>query len=451
MRPILTPAEMAEIDAAAAEPVEVLIERAGAAVARAALRETGGAYGRHVIVVAGKGNNGADGRAAARRLRQRGVRVDVIDAADAPVLLPACDLVIDAAYGTGFHGDYRAPEPSGARVLAVDIPSGVDGLTGAINGTVMRAARTVTFAALKPGLVLEPGQSASGVVEVVDIGLDVSVARAAEVERDDVAGWLLPRPVDAHKWQSAVLVVAGSPGMTGAAALVAGGAQRAGAGMVRVAAPGGAADSRLPVEAVSVAVPASDWAAEVLGQTERFRALVVGPGLGVGDATTTAVRELVRGAAIPAVVDADALTALGTDAPAILRERRAPTVITPHDGEFARLTGSAPAPDRFESARSLAQSTGAVVVLKGATPLIANPDGTVHAVTTGDQRLATAGTGDVLSGITGALLARGIPAFEAASAAVWLFGRAAEHGHPHGFVSSDLLRTLPAARDEVEP
>ena len=176
MIPVLTPAEMAAVDAAAPEPVEVLIERAGAAVAREALRLLGGAYGRRVVVLAGKGNNGADGRSAARRLERRGVRVEVIDALGAPARLPGADLVVDAAYGTGFRGAYDAPEAGGTPVLAVDIPSGVDGTTGEAAGLVLAATRTVTFAALKPGLLFDPGRSLSGDVVVADIGLDVRCA-----------------------------------------------------------------------------------------------------------------------------------------------------------------------------------------------------------------------------------------------------------------------------------
>ncbi len=176
MRVVVTPEQMGAIDAAAPEPVEVLIGRAGAAVARHAVAMLGGCYGRRVVVVAGKGNNGNDGRDAARRLELRGVRVRVIDAADAPARLPAADLVIDAAYGTGFHGSYEPPDPGGAPVLAVDIPSGVDGLTGAVAGGAVRADRTVTFAALKPGLLFHPGRALAGEVVVADIGLDVSPA-----------------------------------------------------------------------------------------------------------------------------------------------------------------------------------------------------------------------------------------------------------------------------------
>ena len=173
MIPIVTPEEMGEIDRAAPEPVEVLIARAAAAVAREAVDLMGGTYGRRVVVVAGKGNNGNDGRVAAAALRRRGVVVHEFDAGSAPEVLPPSDLVIDAAYGTGFHGDYVAPDPGGAPVLAVDIPSGLDGRTGVASGRVPRAVRTVTFAALKPGLLLGDGPAHCGEVVVADIGLDV--------------------------------------------------------------------------------------------------------------------------------------------------------------------------------------------------------------------------------------------------------------------------------------
>ena len=208
MIPIVTPVEMAAIDAAAPEPVEVLIGRAGAAVARVAIEMLGGTYGRRVVVLAGNGN---DGRDAARRLRRRGVRVIEVDAHGAPSMLPSADLVIDAAFGTGFRGDWSAPESS-APVLAVDIPSGVDGLTGSESERVLRAERTVTFAALKPGLLLPPGSELTGEIEVADIGLDTSTATASLLTDDDVAAIVPDRLAEAHKWKAAVWVAAGSPG-----------------------------------------------------------------------------------------------------------------------------------------------------------------------------------------------------------------------------------------------
>ncbi|MGH9249058.1 MAG: bifunctional ADP-dependent NAD(P)H-hydrate dehydratase/NAD(P)H-hydrate epimerase, partial [Acidimicrobiales bacterium] len=375
MLPVLTPDEMAAVDAAAPEPVEVLVGRAGAALAREAVALLGGTYGRRVVVVAGKGNNGNDGREAARRLARRGVRVEVIAAPDAPPELPASDLVIDAAYGTGFRGEYVAPDPAGAPVLAVDIPSGVDGLTGQAAGRPVAAARTVTFAALKPGLLFHPGRALAGEVTVADIGLDVSGAEVGVVEGTDVAGWVPPRPPDAHKWRAAVMVAAGSPGMTGAAHLAARAAYRAGAGMVRVATPGLESDPALPTEAVGIGVPAAGWDAVVIEQLARIGALVLGPGLGRGAPAVAAIHHLVGTAPVPLVVDGDGLSALGTQAAEIIARRGgdAATVLTPHDGEFARLAGDPPGPDRIAAARGLAEAVGAIVLLKGPTTTVAHP------------------------------------------------------------------------------
>ena len=443
MIPILTPDEMAAVDAAATDPVTVLIERAGAAVAHHALDLLGGAYGRRVVVLAGKGNNGADGRSAAARLRRRGVRVQEIDAAAAPAELPPTDLVVDAAYGTGFRGEHLAPDPAGAPVLAVDIPSGIDGCTGEERGRAMPAVRTVTFAALKPGLVLEPGRSRAGQVVVADIGLDVGRATAAVVEAADVQGWLPSRAPDAHKWRTGVLVIAGSPGMTGAGHLAAAAAQRAGAGMVRLASPGVVDDAARPMEAVGLGLPAAGWAEGVLEVVERFHALVIGPGLGTAPTTQVAIRDLLAGSDLPTVIDGDALTALGGDAERLLAARATLAVLTPHDGEFERLAGDRPAADRLAAARDLAARTRTVVLLKGPTTVIAAPDGTVRVVSDGDARLATAGTGDVLSGLVGALLARGVPPLEAAAGGSWLHAHAALAGPADGLVASDLVDALP--------
>ncbi len=450
MLPVLTPAEMGAVDADSPEPVEVLIGRAAAAVARQALDLLGGAYGRRVVVVAGKGNNGNDGREAARLLRRRGVRAAVIPVAEVPDTLPESDLVIDAAFGTGFHGEYRPPDAAGAPVLAVDIPSGVDGLTGSAPGGAVQAVRTVTFAALKPGLLFHPGRALAGDVVLYDIGLDVSRARAGAVERTDVAAWVPPRPADAHKWRAAVVVAAGSPGMRGAAHLAARAAQRAGAGMVRVLSPGVDQDPGLPTEAVGIAAPSAGWDTAVLDQIDRAGALVIGPGLGRSAPTDAGVLQVLAAAAVPTLVDGDGLTALAGDAVSALAGRPGPTVLTPHDGEFARLAGRPPGDDRLAAARDLAADTGAIVLLKGPTTVVAHPDGRARLVTAGDARLATAGTGDVLSGVIGALLAQGVPPFEAAAAGAWLHGRAGMAGPRRGLVASDVVDGLPAALSDLD-
>lgn len=487
MIPVLTPEEMRAVDASAPESEAVLIERAGSAVAAAALRRLGGGYGRRVVVVAGKGNNGADGRAAAARLRRRGTRVEVVEAEGSEPAgrscqrLPPADLVIDAAYGTGFRGRYRAPDPGTAPVLAVDIPSGVDGLTGEAGPGAVVATTTVTFGALKPGLLLGAGAELAGEVEVADIGLAAAArarARTHVVEDRDVAAWLgeHARRREASKWDAAIWVVAGSPGMAGAAQLCARAAMRAGAGMVRLGVPG-ASGADAPLEVVGRPLPAQDWDAEVLEDlaSGRFHALVVGPGLGRTDATARAVRRLVSGAGIPVVVDADGLHALGTDPEAVrgvLSPRRHPVVLTPHDGEFARLAGQAGSAgagtgagtgagagarggggtatvDRLGSTRDLAARTGAVVLRKGSVTTVSEPDGTVRLTTTGDSRLATAGTGDVLSGVLGAFLARGLDPPAAAAAAAHVHGLASGRGWPMGLVAGDVVELVPRALQDL--
>ncbi len=447
MLPIVTPEEMAAIDAAAPEPVDVLIGRAGAAVARTAIRMLGGTYGRTVVVLAGKGNNGNDGRDAARRLRKRGVRVIEIDAHTSPDTLPRADLVIDAAFGTGFRGSWRAPATDDP-VLAVDIPSGVDGLTGAMSETVLRAERTVTFAALKPGLLLPPGALLAGEIDVADIGLDVSGARAHLVEDGDVAQWLPDRPETTHKWKAAVWVVAGSPGMTGAAHLAARGAQRCGAGYVRLGIPGLPFDEEAPTEIVGFALPADGWASAVLEDLGRFKGMVVGPGLGREEHTIAAAREVVAGAEIPLVLDGDGLFAVAGDLD-IVRRRQYPTVLTPHDGEYELLAGHPPAADRLDAARSLAAESGAVVLLKGATTVVADVEGRVLVTNQGDARLATAGTGDVLAGAIGAFLASGMPPARAAAAGAFVHGRAGTLGWPDGLVAGDLPELIPAVLNQL--
>jgi NAD(P)H-hydrate epimerase len=435
---ILTPEEMRAVDAAAPEPLEVLIARAGAAVAAEAVDLLGSGYGRRVVVIAGKGNNGADGREAARLLRRRGVRVEVIDAAAVPDVLPPVDLVIDAAYGTGFHGVWDAPAPGGAPVLAVDIPSGVDGTTGEAGDSVLTAVRTVTFAALKPGHLLGAGALRCGDVIVADIGLDVSDAGAWVLEDGDVAARLPRRRRDGHKWDAAVWVIAGSAGMTGAASLASGAAQRAGAGYVRLSVPGAEPGEDAPTEIVGHPLPATGWAGDVSSGASRFAALVVGPGLGRG--SDDDVRRVVAGAEVPVVVDGDGLTALGTDVAELVRPT---TVLTPHDGEYERLAGHPVGADRFTAARSLAEIAGCTVLLKGPATIVARPDGRVLVAVTGDARLATAGTGDVLSGTIAALLAGGVAPFEAAACGAHVHGLAGAAGPARGLVASDLVELLP--------
>jgi NAD(P)H-hydrate epimerase len=474
VEPVVTPEAMAEADRrtiAAGTPEAVLVERAGRAVARHVRRVLGAAYGRRVVVVCGKGNNGADGLVAARVLRARGVRVDVaelavpFDRAAVERSLRRADLVIDAMYGTGFRGELEGDAAWSARVtaelalpvVAVDIPSGVDGLTGAVSGVAVRAGSTVTFAARKPGLLFEPGRSNAGTVHVADIGIDLgtTIDEIAVLDERDVADALPERPPATHKWAAGVLVVGGSGGMTGAPALASHAALRAGAGIVICGLPGVDAARRASgTEVITRVLPdvddgalATDAVGALLDGIERFRALALGPGLGSHRATRAAVVELVRTAPIPLVLDADGLNALDGDLDPLVARADAglATVITPHDGEYRRLAGQPVGDDRIASARSLAERSGAVVLLKGATTVVAPPaadPAPTFLNPTGTSALASAGTGDVLTGVVAAFLARGVPPAQAAAAAAWVHGRAAQE-LGSGLVAGDVVAALP--------
>ncbi len=455
MEPVVTVAEMRVVDEEAACRGETgaLVGRAGAAVARGALSMLGGAYGRRVLVLAGPGNNGADGRVAADVLARRGARVSVeappragggpADRGGRPAVgsavrhLPPVDLVIDAAFGTGLRGGFVAPLPApGTRVLAVDIPSGVDGDSGVARGAPMVADRTVTFAARKPGLLQGDGPDYAGTVSVADIGLPIARARIHMVEDRDLAELIPGRRRDDNKWSSAVMVVAGSPGMAGAAHLCARAAFRAGSGMVRLAVPGMDLATVGIDEAVSIACPAEGWADRVLDEAARCGALVIGPGLGRSGPTGDEVRRVVAESPVPVVVDADALFALGEVVASI--PARSPLVLTPHAGEYRRLVGRDPGPDRVEAARLLSGRSGAVSLVKGPTTAVAAPAGDVLLGVAGSSALATAGTGDVLSGVIGALMARGVTPLAAAGLGAHLHGRAARLGPAEGLVAGDL-------------
>jgi NAD(P)H-hydrate epimerase len=468
---------------AAGTPEAVLVERAGGAVARHALDMLGGTYGRRVVIVCGKGNNGADGRVAARVLRARGVGVDELslehgfDRSDLRRAVGRADLAIDAMFGTGFRGRLDDVATSvadefataNARVLAVDIPSGVDGATGAIAGAAVRANETVCFAAYKPGLLFEPGRAHAGRVRVVDIGIDVSaVAGQPRLTVYGAGDLSLPNPgAESHKWSSGCLVVGGSGGMVGAPMLASQGALRCGAGMVVCAVPGVAAAATVSgQELVARALPATPMGAlaeesadVVLQEVDRYRALVVGPGVGRDHSAQVAARRIVAEANIAMVVDADALNAIAVE-PAALRVRHAAglpvAVLTPHAGEYERLAGKPVGDDRVAAARDLARELNAIVLLKGSSTVIARPDGDAVVNVTGTPVLATAGTGDVLSGVIAALMAQGDDSFAAAATGAYVHGRAAVAAGPSpDIVASDLVvalpRTLQALRTGRDP
>jgi ADP-dependent NAD(P)H-hydrate dehydratase / NAD(P)H-hydrate epimerase len=457
---------------ASGTPVAVLMERAGQSVAWAVRRACGGTYGKRVVVVCGKGNNGGDGRVAARVLRGWGVRVDRFELAqgvDQERFVRAvarANCVVDAMFGTGFRGaldgDARwvadAVHDAQAYVVAVDIPSGVSGATGAIVDEAVWADETVCFAALKPGLVLEPGRSYAGRVQVVDIGIDVSSGEGPElgVTEDHDLVSIPTRAAESHKWIAGLMVVGGSSGMTGAPLMVSHAAMRAGAGIVWCCVPGEEAAARASgTEVITRSLPATKAGAlaeaaarDVLAPLERFKAIVIGPGLGTKGSTAAAVRRIVGKAPVPMVLDADGLNGLKGDLRP-LASRRAPTVLTPHDGEYARLMGNPPGADRVAAARALANASGCVALLKGSATVIADPDGRARVNPTGNPALATAGTGDVLSGIIGGFLARGARPFEAAAAGAFVHGRAADVAGHTGLVAGDLIGALPATLREL--
>lgn len=503
MLPVLTAAETRALDQATeagGTPVELLMERAGLAVARAALALAGGAYGRRAVVVCGKGNNGGDGLVAARHLARWGMGVDAFliepelrepaagkgvalrragvvprpfDAVTIGRALARADVVIDAIFGIGFHGAAEGPvagaidalNQTPAPVVSVDIPSGIEGDTGAVRGPVVQADATVTFGAPKLGTILFPGAAAVGVLEVADIGFppDLLTAEIGLLEDTDVRAVWPARPPETTKRRSGVvLVVAGSRRMTGAPRLVAAGAARAGAGLVSVAAPEGVIAAIqatldeatfLPLAEAQGAAAEAAWE-DLSDRLQGFGAVAVGPGLSTDGEAPSLVRRLVREASVSLVIDADAINAYAGRAGELSR-RASPAVLTPHVGEFARLFGMSPEAveeDRVGLARKAAAETDCVVLLKGSRSVIASPEGEVRINPTGGPFLATGGTGDVLTGIVAALLARGVAPIDAASSGAYvhgLAGRIAGGRTGEGTVAGDVARAVPEAVRQI--
>ena len=502
---VLTNDQMSRADRAAVAAgvaSQTLMENAGRAVAEQAMAMV--KPGSRVSVLCGPGNNGGDGFVAARLLKRASydVRLHLIgekstlkgDAADAarrwdgpvramdPAALQSMHLVIDALFGAGLSrppdGEaaamIEAVNASGLPVLAVDVPSGLDGTTGAAHGAVVHATRTITFFRKKPAHLLLPGRSLCGEVILADIGIPPSVLAgdlAVTTFENAPALWTatLPHPrLDAHKYARGHAVVVSGPAFhSGAARLGARGALRVGAGLVTVASPPSALpENAAHLTAIMIAPCESAAALSRLLEDKRKNTILIGPGAGIGletaEWTATALRS---GAAV--VLDADALTSFAetkrddedsvgfgftsaltsaTARPAslfdIIRESpERPVVLTPHEGEFARLfpeySGS-----KLERARAAAQHAGAVVILKGADTVIASPDGRAAINANAPPWLATAGSGDVLAGVVTGLLAQGMPAFDAACAAVWMHGDAA-HRFGRGLIAEDLPDALP--------
>jgi ADP-dependent NAD(P)H-hydrate dehydratase / NAD(P)H-hydrate epimerase len=439
--PLYTADEMKAAEAG--HDVAELMERAGRAVAEEALRRFPDA--RRFAGVCGKGANGGDGRIALRVLREAGRE------AEETTEPQGADVVVDALFGTGFSGAPREDAAqliermngSGAPILAIDIPSGVDASTGEAPGPAVQADHTVTFHGRKVGLVVAPGRFYAGGVTVADIGLDPAATDHRLVTRDILRLVRLRQEGDNKYTAGSVLVVGGSRGMTGAVCLAAEAAFRADAGYVAVAAPAEA----LPVIEARLLEAVKRPLEEAFDAAERASALAVGPGLGRGDDRRALVRRLLAEIELPAVVDADALFGLEPV------ERNAPTVLTPHEGELGRLLdqdSSWVASHRLEAARRAADRFACVVLLKGADTVVAAPDEGVLVCALGRTgALATAGTGDVLTGILAAFLAKGLePALAAAAGAAAQQTAAASVPFQAGLVASDVVAALPRVLGE---
>jgi NAD(P)H-hydrate epimerase len=442
VEPLYTADEMRAAESG--HDVDELMERAGHALAEFILEEYD--EDESITVVCGGGSNGGDGRVAARVLREDGRDVRIVDAKpdDEEKDLGSPGVVVDALFGTGFSGPPRPAaahlieqiNAAGVDVVAVDVPSGVDASTGEVAGAVVNAVATVTFHREKVGLYVAPGAFAAGELEVVDIGLADAETQHAKVTAEILDAVPLRGPADTKYTAGSVLVVGGSPGFTGAACLAARAAFRADAGYVAVAAP----PESLPVLEVQLLEAVKRPLDEVWDAVGRARSLAIGPGLGRSDESKALVRRLLEEADLPAVVDADALWELEPF------RRSAGTVLTPHSGELARLLdveSSWVDAHRLEAARRAVERFDCVVLLKGEGTIVAAPRERVLVVP-GFPSLATAGTGDVLTGIIGSFLAKGMDARLAAAAAAVAHAEAAtEAPQRAGLLASDVIEMLP--------
>ena len=441
-------------------PPGALMQRAATALAVECARLLDRVYGARVVLLVGSGSNGGDALFAGVRLLRRGadVRAVLLSSSAHPAglaafraaggrLLPvsassvAADLVVDGIVGIGGRGGLRVQAAelvaaSAGLTVAVDLPSGVEADTGAVPGEAVRADLTVTFGALKPGLVCGPGAGRAGELRVADIGLRLPEPSIRVLERQDVAAALRPPSAGDDKYTRGVVgVIAGSPDYPGAGVLATGSAIHGGAGMVRYL---GGAPERIRDRYPEVIVHEDTRPAEV-----HVQAWTVGPGIGTDDAAMRLLAEVLDDG-LPTIIDADAITLVGQDR-SLLRERDAPTVLTPHDREFARVAGEV-GDDRIGAARRAARELQATVLLKGNTTVVADTDGGAFVNPTGTPWLATAGSGDVLSGLIGSLLAAGLPAGTAAAVGAYVHGVAGQIAAAAGPPSSaDVLGAVRAA------
>lgn len=510
---LVTAKEMKALDVQAqndyAMPGILLMDNAAQAVAEAVHEALTALEGERVVIFCGGGNNGGDGLGAARWLQSYGVsvrafivgtaleavqgdaalelamftkaggRVEALSTEDdwvlAELAASKADVLVDALLGTGFHGELegdilRACEllnKSEKYILAVDVPTGVNADNGAVSENAVRADHTVTMALVKTGLLLYPGREYCGDIELADISMPVKLVEEYKSDKyrltDEIVRELLPlRKANAHKGDAGrVVICAGSPGYTGAAALASDAAVKAGAGLVSLYTPLSSRDvlaiklTEVMVHGLLERMPGilgGGAASDVASSAEAADVLAIGPGLGTSESTQEAVRTILQKITTPVVIDADALTALAGHTE-ILAAMQAQKVLTPHPGEMARLTGLEIAEieaDRINIAKKYAEQWQAIVVLKGAPTVIGCPNGTVYVNSTGNSSLATGGSGDVLTGIIAGLAAQEISLQEAAICGVYLHGLAAElTGIDIGLAAGELAALLPQAREQV--
>jgi hydroxyethylthiazole kinase-like uncharacterized protein yjeF len=503
---LATPHQMKKMDEAATAhygiPSILLMENAALRVAAKACEMLSFDNTKRIVAITGKGNNGGDAFAAVRHLHQRqypvsvislvppgciagdaltylqvlekiGIEVSYIDdesfLREALSKLAAPDLILDGIFGTGIHGEVtgvfataiQAMNDSSAKVLSIDIPSGINGKTGQICGVAVKADETVTFSLPKPGLWQYPGRHHAGKITVADIGMPSGAADMADLkgellEAGSISGFLPERPADGHKGTfGKVLIITGSAGMTGAGTLAAKAAFKTGSGLVYLAVPKSLSSIYSIAIPEAIVVPQADKDGLILEENlegllklaAAMDVAVIGPGLTAKAPVSGWVNSFVENCSVPMVIDADALNVLD---PHMLRKTKAPAVITPHPGEFSRLTGNTAEEiqkNRVEHALQFSREYNTAVALKGACTVVAYPDGSYGINTSGHSCLAVAGSGDVLAGIAGSLIGQGVPHHQALALAVFIHGRCGEalagEGDRAGFTASELTEAIP--------
>lgn len=512
---VVTPAQMREIDSRTINrigiPGAVLMENAALAVVEEITRSLGCVAGKNIVILAGKGNNGGDAFAAARHLYNKGavlnvyiladrnsisgdarINLDILEHMDIyPIELThdsqfdslinnlrAADLVVDGIFGTGLKGEItglaekviRSVNDEARQVISIDIPSGVDGETGKIPGICVKAHKTVTFGLPKTGLIIHPGCEYTGELTVADISIPAKVINGLDIRLNLIeqkhVSKLIPKRFDnSNKGDyGKILIVSGSTGMTGAGCLAAGAAFRTGAGLVYLGVPASLVSIYDSLLAESVTIPLEDngngyltenCANQVLDRMKHISAAAVGPGMSLNADTCEVVYKIIESSDIPLVLDADALNAVSKDT-SILKKLKTEAVITPHPGEMSRLAGITIEDvqnNRIETAREFAARWKMVTVLKGSRTVVAVPDGTVYVNVTGNPGMATAGAGDVLTGVITGLIGQGVKPADAAVAGVYLHGLAgdivAKMKGVHGLIAGDLVGSLPYAVRQV--